>query len=121
MFRVVEGEGGAPFLKVFPNQMNMASDLGPNDARYLPIVTKLGREMLELIKPTAVMFIGGVTESEIECIRALGKMMNRDILILTSAIVNGKMIIQQLKKVLNKPLGSMLSAGVVQFPPREDQ
>ena len=102
---MVEGEGKTPFLKVYPKQMNMASDLGPLDARYLPIVTKLGREMLELVKPTAVMFIGGVTESEVECIRALGRMLNRDFLILTSGIVNGNMIIQQLKKVLNKPLG----------------
>ena len=71
--------------------------------------------MLRLVKPTAVFFLGGVTESEIECIRALGQVMHRDFLILTSGIINGKMIIQQLKKVLTKPLGVMIEAGVAKL------
>lgn len=75
--------------------------------------------MLELVKPTAVVFLGGCTESEIECLRAMGRMLKRDLIVMTSSIVNGKMILRQFKKVLYKPLGEMLSAGVVEFCKRK--
>ena len=74
-----------------------------------------GREMMAPVKPTAVVFVGGCTESEIETVRALSREMHRDFIVFTTGVINGRMMVQQLSKVLQKSVATMLAQGLVQF------
>ena len=85
--------------------------------RFLPFEHSVmaGREMMAPVKPTAVVFVGGCTESEIQTVRALSREMHRDFIVFTTGVINGRMMVQQLSKVLQKSVATMLAQGLVQF------